>query len=499
MRHFPVLVVAVPILAAVLTPLIGMWRKKACMPWAAGAAFVTSVMASSLVWKVYKSGKVISYHLGSWKPPFGIEIRFDEFSAATLMIAGLGLMIIVFSKSYIEKELVPEKIVPYYTLLLLNLGGMIGFVVTGDIFNLFVFLEVISLSAYALTAISEEKIAEMAAFKYLLLGAISSIFTLLAIAFLYSITGTLNMNDLMFRLAHTPYTKVATIAFVLFIVGFCVKAAVFPMHVWLPDAHAIAPSPVSAVLSGLVVKIGIIGILRVFYIYNFENSVINIPPITTLLCWMGGIAIVMGAIFALFQDDIKMLLAYSTVSNIGYIIMGIGLASGTSIFGGVIHIFNHAIIKTTLFLCAGSLIYSTGYRRLTDLRGVGRKMPITAAIIVVGALSIVGIPPTAGFICKWYITLGALRAGKPLFAVILLAGALLIFVYYVKIINAIYFLEPTRSLEGVEEAPAFMLVPMIVLGVACLVFGVGAFIPLAVIRPGVVRLIPEATKELIGL
>lgn len=484
-HHFPVLLVIVPIAAAATLPIIGKVRRQYCYYWAIAAMSVCTLMSAVLVFRVYKTGP-ISYVVSSWERWFGIEIYFDHISAAALLIAVLGLLIIIFSKHYMEKEIDERKIPVYYTLLLLNLGGQLGFVITGDLFNLFVMMEILSLSGYALVAIGEKKIAQLAAFKYLVLGAVSSLSILMAIGFLYSITGSLNMHEIARYLPHaTRHIPVAIVAFALFTAGFAVKAALFPLHVWLPDAHAIAPSPVSALLSGLVVKIGVCGFLRVLSIYRYFGGLVDLKLALNVISWLAAITIVVGAFFAMFQDDIKMMLAYSTVSNIGYIFLGLSLATTYGLIGGIIHIFNHALIKTTLFLAAGAIIHQTGSRKLSDLRGVGKKMPITMTAMAIGAVSIVGIPPTNGFICKWYIALGSIQAGKPYFAVVLLLGALFIFAYYVKMLNFAFFREPKdeTKLADVKEAPLSMLIPLLILSAGCLVMGVLARVPLSFIKP----------------
>jgi multicomponent Na+:H+ antiporter subunit D len=479
--HFPVLVVVTPLVGAALTPVLSHWRKRITYPFAVFVILVTTVISGFLVLRVLKEGSV-SYHLGGWAPPWGIEILIDRLSTGAFVIASLALLTVIYSKRYAEKVLGESKIPIFYTLIILNVAGMIGFVITGDMFNLFVFMEILSLSAYALVAIGGEKIAEMAGFKYLLMGAISSLTVLLSIALLYSVTGTLNMRDMAVRLQGVSALTVPGVALALFTVGFAVKAAVFPLHVWLPDAHAIAPSPVSAILSGLVVKTGILGILRVLSIYGMNGGLFNLASLNFVLCWVGAISILVGAFFAFFQNDLKMMLAYSTISNIGYILLGIGLASKLGLIGGIVHIFNHALIKVTLFLCAGAIIYKTGQRNLSELRGIGRKMPLTMAAMSVGILSIVGIPPTNGFICKWYIVLGAVDSNKFFFAATLLVGALFILAYYAKIINIAYFREPKEEVTY-DEAPLSMLIPIGLLAVACLVMGVFAYYPLKFIEP----------------
>lgn len=477
----------VPLAGAVLTPAISDADGHRAWPWALGTMTVTSVIAGLLIARVLDEGP-FSYVVGGWTAPYGIELRFDEFSAAVAIICLIGMLAVVFSRHYAPKALYSRRIPYYYALLLLNITGLLGFTVTGDLFNLYVFMEILSLSGYALVAVSGEKTAEMAAFKYLVMGAISSLCVLFGIGLLYALTGSLNMADVTARLGGAPHAPLVT-AFGAMTLGFMVKAAIFPLHIWLPDAHAIAPSPVSAVLSGLVVKAGIIGMLRVYQM-AYGSQAVDFEGLNVVLTWLGAISIVMGAFFAIFQDDIKMMLAYSTISNIGYIVMGLGLASTYSVIGASVHVFNHALIKATLFLGAGALIHQTGKRTLTDLAGIGRSMPLTTAAISIGAISIVGIPPTAGFLCKWYIALGALQAGRPFFAVALVFGALLIFVYYIRMVNAFYFRTPRDpTILEVREAPATMLVPILLLATLCLVMGVLGRLPLTFIEPAVTRLL----------
>ena len=485
--QWPAVFIITPLVGAALTPIVARRRTQIAGYWALFVFSIVSVAAAVLMYRQSTQGS-FSYHMGGWPPPFGIELRFDEFSASIGVICLVGWLALMFSLTYV-KHAIPERRIPYFfALMLLCLGGMNGFAVTGDLFNLFVFLEILSLSGYALVAITGEHIAELAAFKYLIMGAISSLSILLAIGFMYSLTGTLNMTDLAARLGDVEPFPVA-VAVAALALGFCVKAALFPLHIWLPDAHSIAPSPVSAILSGLVVKIGVLGMLRMYQIL-YAAQPFDLSALNMMLVWLGAISIIMGALFAVVQEDIKMMLAYSTISNIGYIFMGLGLASSYGIIGATVHIFNHALIKATLFLAAGALIHQTGYRDLRDLRGVGKAMPITSAAMAVGAISIVGIPPTAGFLCKWYITLGAIDAWRMLFALTLLFGALLIFVYYIRMLNAFYFMPPTHpEILSVGEAPVTMLIPIIVLAVLCLVMGVFGRIPLSFIEPAVVNML----------
>ncbi len=488
--HWVIVAIYTPLLGGALTPVVSVRSHRVAKWWALGVMSVAALAVSQLILKVAAEGP-FSYLPGGWARPYGIELRFDEFSAVTAIIALVGWLAILYSFRHTDslKLLAPERIPYYYALLLLNLAGLIGFASTGDLFNMFVWLEIISLSGYALVAVGGESAASMAAFKYLLVGAISSMLFLLSIGFLYALTGSLNIADVTERLATVDNTAAATLALAAMSLAMLVKAAVFPLHIWLPDAHAIAPSPVNAISSGLIVKVGIIGILRMYQIF-YGAGLLDMTLINQLFVWLGAISILVGAFFAIFQDDIKLMLAYSTISNVGYIMMGLGLASPYAVMGASVHVFNHALIKATLFLAAGALIYGTGYRNLSDLRGAGRSMPLTSAAIAIGAISIVGIPPTAGFLCKWYIALGAFQAQQAAFGFVLVFGALFIFIYFIRMVNVLYFQAPTHdAVINATDPPASMLAPTLVLAALCLVMGILGRIPLSFIEPATLRLL----------
>lgn len=486
--HWLPFVIVTPIVGGALLPALAHRRPAVALGWAIALMAATSFAAVRLTLRVAADGP-FSYAMGGWAPPFGIELHFDEFSAVVVVVLCLiGTLVLVYSPRYVTQALPRPRVGWYYTLLLITLGGMIGFVSTGDLFNLFVFLEVFSLAAYALVAIGDTRRATLAAFKYLLMGAVGSLLVLLGVGLLYTLTGSLNLADVAARLGGAAAPPVA-VALAALVAGMLVKAAVVPVHAWLPDAHAAAPSPVSAILSGLVVKMGVIGLLRVYPLFQATEAV-PLAALQGVLVWLGGISIVVGALFAIVQDDLKLMLAYSTVSNTGYILLGLGLATPLAAMGGVVHVVNHAVIKATLFLAAGAIIHRTGYRTLADLRGIGGAMPATAIALSLGVLAIIGLPPTAGFLGKWYIVLGAFEAGQPVAAVVLVVGALLICVYYVRIVTAFHFHEPVHAaVRQAGEAPPSMLVPVLLLAVLCLVLGVLGQVPLRFIEPGVHRLL----------
>lgn len=479
--------VAVPFAAASLVPAVAARRPRLAARFSFAVIAACFALAAGTTTQLVRSGP-FAHAVGGFAAPLGIELRFDAFSAWLLPLFGLLLLILPYAGTYLQDTLPEERRAPFYALLLANAGGMAGFALSGDLFNLFVFMEVVALSAYALVAIGGGGLAAWAALKYLLIGAVSSLLMLLGVGMLFVLTGSLDLFDVAARLGEAGAFPVS-VALGLLATSFLVKAAVFPLHVWLPDAHAIAPSPVSAVLSGLVVKVGILGLLRLIQLGTAADGV-DLSGFYLVLTVLGSVSIVMGAFLAMFQDDLKLMLAYSTISNVGYIVLGLGLATPFAMLGAAVHVFNHALIKTTLFLAAGTLIHATGLRTLGDLRGVARTMPTSAAALAIGAISIVGIPPTAGFVCKWYIALGAFEAGRGAFGVVLVFGALFIFVYFVRMVNALYFRAPVRpEVERAREAPWSMRGPVLILAALCLAMGLMAALPIGVVHPAIVDLL----------
>lgn len=508
--HFPVLMVVVLVFGAVVTPIIGLWKKKWCSLWAILIIAVSLLMCLSIVSQVGLNGP-ISYRLGGRDPVLGVEIYFDYISVFAVVILAIGLLIAIFSHKYVENHVEERKVVSFYTLFLLIMVGMVGFVEAGDLFNLFIFVEVFSLAAYALVAMGKDRLSSMAAFKYLLVGGIASLFILFGLGFLYSLTGTLNIQAISRSLQMLPVNQIVNLALALLITGFAIKSALFPLHVWLPDAHSYAPSPVSAVLSGLAVKIGILGIVRVMFSIYKITGFFRFQFFSELLMYLGCLGIFAGTIFALFQNDIKRMFAYSTITNMGYVVFGLCLFSskgviGDGLVGALAHLVNHSLGKATLFLCAGAIFYKTGSVRLSKLKGIAGEMPITMWCMVISILSILGIPPLAGFVSKWYIAKGTIEAGRPVLTFLFLAGSIFNVTYYYKIINTFFFkkqevasdeglLEMDDSMAVSEvaqeststvavgakrawEAPLTMLVPMVILTGASILAGVFAYIPL---------------------
>ena len=485
--------VALPLAGAALTPLVAAGAPRRAGRWALATLVAAAALAVVAVVRLDAVGPY-AHAAFAFAAPYGIELRLDHVGAWILPLTVFAALVGPYAVRYAHDRLPASRHAAFFALLLANLGGMVGFTLGADLFNLFVFMEVVALSSYALVAVGGRGAAAFAALKYLMIGAVSSLAMLLGTGLLYAQTGVLDLRLIAERLAAASAAGAdpapATVAFALLATSFLVKAALFPLHTWLPDAHAIAPGPVSAILSGLVVKIGILGMIRLYGV-AYDAGVVSLAGFNLLLSVLGAIAIVMGAFFAMFQNDLKLMLAYSTVSNIGYIVLGLGLASPYAFLGAAVHVFNHALIKMTLFLAAGALIHATGKRTLQDLQGVARTMPLTSAALAIGAVSIVGLPPTAGFVCKWYIALGAFEADRGPFGVVLIFGALFIFVYFVRMVNALYFRPPIHDeVANAREAPWAMRGPILVLAFGCLALGVFARLPISFVEPGVLALLP---------
>jgi multicomponent Na+:H+ antiporter subunit D len=473
-RHLPVFMILAPLVGAVILPVVGYWRSR----WVSRLALLplgaSALMGLPLIGKIGSEG-CIEYYMGGWNPPFGIELRVDWIGYFVMMvICGISITALLYSWRYISKEVSGGRITAYYSLFLLLSGSMLGFVATGDIFNLFVFMEILAISSYALVAITGNRNAVRAAFKYLLMGAPSSIMVLMGIGFLYSATGTLNMADLASRIAVSPYNEVLVVSYILLVLGFGVKAALFPLHMWLPDAHSIAPSPISAMLSGLVVAVGAFAIIRITFSVFTLAAVDIISATLDAVSVAAAAAVLFGGIMAIYQKDLKMMIAYSTVSHIGYIFLGMTALNREGLAGAVYHILDHGLAKACIFLCAGCFIYVKGYRRIEDLKGAWRQMPWTCFAFALAAWSVIGLPPSAGFISKWYLIYGNIKAGKGPYVVVLLVGAMLAAVYCFRVLYYMFFQVGREGAweDTFRDAPASMLSPVWVLSAATLIFGV---------------------------
>jgi multicomponent Na+:H+ antiporter subunit D len=468
--NLPALIVVVPLLGAVIAPLLGRggqraWAFATLVTW---AVFALSVM---LLAQVIETGPV-SYAMGNWAPPIGIEYRADLLNAFVLLIvAGVAAVVTPFARLSVAHEIPADRVHFFYGAYLMCIAGLLGITITGDAFNLYVLLEISSLATYVIIAMGREPHALRASFNYLILGTIGATFLLIGIGHLYMATGTLNMMDLAERIAALEDSRTIRSAFAFIIVGASLKLALFPLHAWLPNAYTHAPSTVSALLAATATKVGAYVLLRfLFTVFGVGISFTRLNADTALLVFAAA-AILVGSIAAIRQDNVKRMLAYSSIAQIGYIALGIGLANVTGLTAAILHLFNHAVIKGALFLALGCVAYRIGGMQLADLRGLGRQMPWTFGAFTAGGLSLIGVPLTAGFISKWYLVLAAVERGWWPVALLIVVGSLLAIVYIWRVVEAAYFTSPARK-RDVAEAPAWLLVPTWILVVANFYFGI---------------------------
>ena len=485
--HLPVLAVIVPLLAAPLCVLVDRARPAwlialAASWWSFGAAIMLLLQVTE--------GGTISYHLGGWPPPWGIEYRIDLLSAYVLLIVtAIAAVVMVFAWQSVEREIPSERIARFYAALLLAFAGLAGITTTGDAFNVFVFLEISSLASYAIISMGRDRRALNAAFQYLVMGTIGATFILIGIGFLYMMTGTLNMQDLAALLPEVSDTRTVRAGFAFLTVGIGLKLALFPLHLWLPNAYAYAPSVVTAFLAATATKVAVYALLRFLLdVFGVEFS-LQAMPLNLILIALGLVGILSASLVAVFQDDIKRMLAYSSVAQIGYMVLGIGLANTTGVTAAILHVFNHALMKGALFLALGAIAYRMGTATLRDFAGLGRRMPWTMAAIAIGGLSLIGVPPTAGFISKWYLVLGTLEQGLWPITLLVLFGSLLALIYVWKLIEAAYFKPAPANAPAVAEAPLSMLIPVWLLVGANVYFGIYTDVSVGVASQAAMQLV----------
>ena len=467
-NHISLLLVIVPLIAAPLVAVLPRGR----LPWAVSFAVsvVCAVFAGIQLWSVLNGG-VISYELGGWAPPWGIEYRIDAVNAfVALIVAVIAALTLPYALHSTEREIPEEKIPTFYSALLLCLTGLLGITQTGDIFNVFVFLEISSLSSYALISLGKQRQAFTASYQYLIMGTIGATFYLIGVGLLYSQTGTLNMQDMANILPSVLQLNTIVTGFTFIMVGIALKLALFPLHLWLPNAYTYAPSVVTVFLAATATKVAVYVMLRILFTV-FPQTFTIATPADELFIVAGMAGVIIASFYAIYQKNIKRLLAYSSVAQIGYMVLGIGFATATGLMATLIHLFNHALMKGALFMAIGAIIYRIDSCRLDQIHGLGRAMPWTFGAIVIGGLSLVGVPGTAGFISKWYLVTAALEQSAWLPVAVILIGSLLAVVYVGRLIEALYFKPAADNGKVVTEAPLMLLLPTWGLVLANIYFG----------------------------
>lgn len=468
--HLPILQIIVPLMAAPVC----IFLRQAFLTWvlATAVSWVCLAISIMLLQQVLASGEII-YELGGWAAPWGIEYRVDTLSAWVMVIvSSIGAVVTPYAKLSVEKEIDPERIYIFYAMLLLCETGLLGITITGDAFNLFVFLEISALSTYVLVSMGKDRRSLTAAYRYLIMGTLGATFYIIGVGLMYMMTGTLNIADLAQRIPEVAETRTVQAALAFITVGLCLKLALFPLHMWLPNAYAFAPSVVTIFLAATATKVAVYALVRVVFTIFGGVDILEIVQIRDVLMAMAIVAMFVGSAVAIYQINIKRMLAYSSLAQIGYMILGLSFNTVTGVSAGLVHLFNHAMMKGGLFMVMGCVVYRIGSAKLDDMAGLGKQMPITMAAFVAGGLSLIGVPLTVGFVSKWALLQAALEKGWWPIAVLIVVSSLLAVIYIWRVVEVAYFRSAPEGQAVAKEAPLMMLVPMIILIGACYYFGI---------------------------
>jgi len=467
-----ILLIVVPLMSAPVCVLI----RNATAAWVVAMAVSWAVFAVSLklLFKVLAQGEVI-YRIGGWDAPWGIEYKLDILGAFVLIIvATVGAVVMPYAKKSVESEVPKERIYLFYTMLLLCLTGLLGIAVTGDAFNLFVFLEISSLSSYVLISLGRDRRALTAAYRYLIMGTIGATFYIIGVGLMYQMTGSLNIADLSTIMPAVADTRTVLAAMAFLTVGISLKLALFPLHTWLPNAYTFSPSVVTVFLAATATKVSLYILLRIFFTIFGEVDLFSTFPIQPILMSMALAAMFLASLSAIWQENIKRMMAYSSIAQIGYMVLGVALATESGLAGGIIHMFNHALIKGTAFMAIGAIIYSTGAVTLQDLEGIGKRMPLLMAAFIVAGLGLIGVPLTAGFISKWQLVTATLEADMWPLAALILLSSLFAVIYVWRIFEVAYLRQPAIGHKATKPLPLSMLIPTWALALASVYFGTHA-------------------------
>ncbi len=476
MSQVPVLIPTSLLLTALISLLLGLINRRAGYLSALAGVIVAFGLSMAGLRHIWAGGDPIRYALGNWTPPIGIEFVLDGLAAymvAILMF--VGALVFIYAPRSLALEARGKEGLAWPAMVLV-LAGLTGMCLTGDLFNLYVFLEIAALAAYALLAICGGTGA-VATFRYLLIGAVGGGFYLIGVAFLYFSAGTLNMADMAMLLPELTGSRAVQAAGVFMVAGLAIKMALFPFHFWLPDVYTYAPSAVAGLVAPVMTKVSAYAIIRLFLDVFPPGFFTEGIPLLAALGWVSAAGIVYGSVLAIGQQDYRRMLAYSSVGQLGYIGLGVAMANPLGMIGALLHVLNHALMKGLLFLVGGVIRLRSGRTRIPDFQGMGRKMPWTMGALTIGALAMVGIPPTAGFFSKWYLLLGAADAGAWVWFGVIIASSLLSAIYFFRVLEMVWRNPETDSaaqeMAAVPdgETPASMFVPVAILAVAIMVAG----------------------------
>lgn len=473
-EQLPILNLMLFLFTALLIPL---FKKKAfkITLWI-GFLVLLSVLISSILLMTYvEEVGAFYYHFGQHDRLIGIEFRIDAFSTLfTTIIVGLTLLIYIYSCGDATEGIAEKEYGRYYILLFILMFSMFGIIYTNDLFNTYVFMEILAITTCSIISIKRKKENYTASFRYVMLNEVGSLSYLFGVALIYMITGYTNIELVYESIQDVwqlyPANIMTAIGFM--VVGIGIKAAVFPFHIWLPDAHSHAPSSSSAILSAIVVKVYLLILIKVLYrVFGFDVlAQLNIPNVIVVVAGFGMIA---GSFFALAQKDIKRMLGYSSVAQIGYILLGIGLMSERGLISAFYHIISHGLMKSALFLSVGAIIYIKHVRRVDQMDGIGKILPAIFVVFSIAAMGMIGIPLTSGFLSKFYLGMAALEQGQWIFMIVIIISGLLNAMYYLPImISGFLKGAPRNQSQNTKKLPKTMLYPIIVLGLLILLVGI---------------------------
>ncbi len=465
--QLPALQIVVPLLTA---PIVMLLRGSSLAWCAATAASVMALcIAIALTLSVQELG-VLSYAMGGWQAPFGIELRVDALSALLLLVTtGASSVALLSGRSSLARDMTEGQQPLFYAAWMIALAGLSGIAVAGDAFNVFVFMEISSLAGYILVAAGPDRRALPATIKYLIMGTIGATFYLVGVGQVYMMTGTLNFADMEVRLAEVTAQKPILVAAGFITVGLALKAAVFPLHMWLPNAYRYAPHIVTAFMAACTTKVALYVLLRFDFVVFQGNLSGHMDQYAGFLAPLAILGILVGSAVAVTESHLKRLLAYSSVAQIGYILLGASFGDIAGLTAAFTHMFNHALAKGGLFLVLAAFALQVGGLRMLDIAGLAKRMPLAAAAFLVTGASLVGIPGTAGFISKWLLLSAAIQQGAlgVLAAVVVVLSSLAAVYYIWKVVEQLYFggpaespATPTPAASAGLEAP-----PMLLLGI----------------------------------
>lgn len=444
--HLPVLLVVLPIVGGAVPLVASLYSDRIGWPVAVGTMFGHAALVGLLARRVWAGG-VVSYEVGGFAAPYGIELVVDGLSVAVVaLISAVSLGVLAYARTAGPHENT------FYSQLLLLVTGLTGMTVTGDVFNLYVFLEITGLAAYGLVASGREASSAVAALKYLIIGTVGASLYLLGVGYALAAAGTLNMADLSTKFGEMvayDSTLVLT-AFGLMVGGLTVKVALFPLHTWQPDAYANAPDSVSAFISALVSTVSAYALARILFSVFTVDFLTAVPAARWALVALASVSIVAGSVLAVSQRSVQRMLAYSSVSQFGLVIAGFTIATPLAVLGATVHLVGHAVMKGGLFAASGIIERETGATTIGGYAGMGSRTPLAAGCFAILALGMVGVPPAIGFVGKWYILVGAVNAGIWPVVAVLLVSTLLTLAYFARLGERLYFAEATIH----EEVPA---------------------------------------------